>query len=102
MANENPAGLFRNDDSHGVGFLGDAEPGAMTQAKATIEGFALAHWKNTRGRSHSAIPDNYTAVVQRRFRMKYRQEELDRKLGIQSDTGLFINPDGGITLDRDQ
>src|SRR5438034_1416618 len=30
VANGNTAGLFRNDHRHGIGFLGDPEPGAVT------------------------------------------------------------------------
>ena len=36
VANGNTAGLFGYDDSHGVRFLGNAEPRAVTQSQAAV------------------------------------------------------------------
>src|SRR5207248_5922309 len=70
MTNRNSAGLFRDHDGNGIGFLGQPQTGAMPQTETAIERFALADRENARCRCNPAIPDNYTTVVQSSLRMK--------------------------------
>src|SRR5262249_52809838 len=77
MANRNAAGLLGDNDRHRVGFFGDPERCAMAQAETAIQSFALAHRKNAGRSSDSAVPNDYAAVMQRRFRMENAQDQLD-------------------------
>ena len=74
----------------------------MTQTQTAIERLALAHRKNAgRGRD-AAIADDDAAIVQRRLRMKEREQQLDRKIRINRHPGLFVNANRRIALDRDE
>src|SRR5215471_17299355 len=46
VTNGNTARLFGDDYRHGVRFLSNPEPGAMTQSQTAVERLTLAHWKN--------------------------------------------------------
>src|SRR5712691_3665432 len=74
----------------------------MTQAQAAIERLALADWKNTGGGGNSAIANDHPAVMQRGFRMKNSQSELDGKIGVERHPRLFVDADRSVTFDRDQ
>src|SRR4029077_17854487 len=65
MANGNTACLFRDDYRHGIRFLGNPKPCAMTQSQAAIQCFALTHRKNAGRSCDSSITNNHSAIVQR-------------------------------------
>src|SRR5436190_11761257 len=82
VTNGNSACLFRHDHRHCIRFLGDPEPGPVTQPKAPVQRFPLADRKDARSGCNSAVANDDGAVMQRRFWMKDRQDQFDRKLAI--------------------
>src|SRR6202035_3636127 len=99
MANGNSTGLFGDDNRNRVRFFRDPERGPMTQADAAIQRLALADRKNAGGRGNSAVTNNHSAIMQSGFWMEDAQDELDREIGIERDSGFFINADRSIALD---
>ena len=52
---------------------------AMAQTEAAIERFPLADRENAGGRGNAPVAHDHSAIMQGGFRMKKRQEKLDRK-----------------------
>src|SRR5882672_2385593 len=102
MANRNPAGLFRDNDRDRIRFFRDPKRGPMAQAETAIQCLALTHWKNASGRGDPAVANNYSAIMQRGFRMENAQDELDRKIGIEGHSGLLVDADRSVAFDREQ
>ena len=99
MANRNATRLLRNNDRDGVRFFGDAERRPMAQAKTAIQCLTLAHRENAGRSSNSAVADDHAAVMQRRFRMKNAEKQLDRKIRIERHPGFFVNANGCVAFD---
>ena len=74
----------------------------MTQPEAPVQRFPLADRKDARSGCNSAVANDDAAVMQRRFWMKDRQDQFDRKLAIHDDACLLVNANRRVTLDRNQ
>ena len=75
---------------------------AVAQAQTAIERLALTDRENAGSRGDPPVAHDHATVMQRRFWMKNREEQLDRKMRVDDDAGFFVNADRCVAFDRDQ
>ena len=74
----------------------------MTEAKAPIECFSLAHRKNACRCRNPSVAQDHAPIMQGGFRVKDRQDQLDRKIAIDHHTRFLVNANGRVAFDGNE
>src|SRR5436190_14066694 len=91
ITNRDRARLLRDNHRDRIRFFRNAETRAMPQTKTAVERFALAHWENTGRRRDPAAAQDHAAIMQRRFRMKQRKQQLRRENRVHDHARVLVN-----------
>jgi len=86
----NIAGFFGDHDDEGVGFLGNANRGAVAGAHGSVQLLALAEGENAAGGGHTVVADDDPAIVQRAAGEKEAGEQFGLHIAIDGHAG-FLN-----------
>ena len=102
MANGNNPCFFGDDEGDGVGFLTEAEGGAVAEAEVAVEVLALGDGEDAGGGEDAIIAEDEAAVVERGFWLEDGDDELRGELAVDGDAGFREGADIDLALDGDE
>ena len=95
------AGLFGHDDGNGVGFLGQADRGAMTRAQLATELGIDGERQKAGCRGDPVLLDDDGAIVQRRGRLEDADEQVVCHRRVERDAALDAIAQADVAFEDD-
>ena len=102
MADGHNPCFFGDDKGDGVGFLAQAESGAVAEAEVTVEIFALGDGENACGGKDAVVAQDDAAIVEGCLRLEDGDDKLLGELAIDGDAALCEGADIDIALHGDE
>src|SRR4051812_33058239 len=96
------ARLFADDDRDGVCVFGDADGRAVSRAEVFRDHAVERERQKARGGRDAVAADDDRAVMQRRFGVEYRDEQVVGEFGVHLHAALYDIAQGDAALDDDE
>ena len=97
----NPGFLGENDHDR-VGFVAEAERGAVPQAEIALQALGLGEGKDGRGDGDAVLDDDHAAVVERGLGKENRFEQVVADFGVEDGAGFAGGFVGDFALEGDE
>ena len=102
MANGDNPCFFGHHEGDGVGFLAQAEGGAVAEAEVPVEVFPLGDGEDACGGEDAVIAQDEAAIVEGCLRLENGDDKLLGELAIDGDAALCEGADINIPLHGDE